>query len=152
MLESLFSLYSNICLSWDCSTSITFVNACWHDEDHKQHQVPSLYFSRSEIQIPQRAFVSLVSLSTLILPKNSLDSTGTELTDHKQSIMIFWVNYILDKSNIQSVIPDFPRSVSFTLQRQVQMLSQPYFMEIFCFSISDKALLEFLKNFKFINL
>lgn len=38
---------------------------CWHSHagDDKQHQVSSLYFSRSEIQIPQMTFVSLLSLS-----------------------------------------------------------------------------------------
>lgn len=47
---------------------IYYQNSCecsWHDEDHKQHQVSALYFIRSEIQIPQRTFVSLLALSTL---------------------------------------------------------------------------------------
>lgn len=118
LIESLFSLYPNICHYWDCCTSITFVNAAGVMRMTK-HQLSSLYFSWSETQIPQMTFVILLSLSIwntflkiVLIPKEG------KTTDHKQSIMIFWVNCIL------SII-----LYSFTLHRQVPMLSQPYFLK-----------------------
>lgn len=61
---------------------------CWHDDDNK-HQVSSLYFGRSEIQIPQMTFVSLLSLSTLNTFQKIALIPKEEMTDHKQSIVIF---------------------------------------------------------------